>query len=59
MLAWKSEGTALYQQLPAAMRERWRPVEPLRELPADRPTQMAMLATWQQRKTETPTPKES
>lgn len=46
MLAWKSAGTALYQQLPAAMRGSWREVEPLRELPADRPTQSAMLKTW-------------
>jgi phenylacetic acid degradation protein len=53
MLAWKSEGTAMYQQLPAAMRDRWRPVEPLRALPADRPTQMAMLETWQERKQDT------
>lgn len=47
MLAWKTEGTALYQQLPAAMRASWREVEPLRSLPADRPTQMAMLKNWQ------------
>lgn len=47
MLAWKTEGTALYQQLPAAMRASWREVEPLRSLPADRPTQMAMLRNWQ------------
>ena len=59
MLAWKTEGTALYQQLPAAMRERWRPVEPLREVPADRPTQMAMLETWQQRKPDSSNTKES
>jgi carbonic anhydrase/acetyltransferase-like protein (isoleucine patch superfamily) len=50
MLAWKSEGTALYQQLPGAMRDRWQVVEPLRTVPPDRPTQMAMLDTWQQRK---------
>ena len=30
MLAWKSEGTALYQALPAAMRAQWRECEPLR-----------------------------
>ena len=47
MLAWKTEGTALYQQLPAAMRASWREVEPLRSLPADRPNQMAMLKNWQ------------
>jgi carbonic anhydrase/acetyltransferase-like protein (isoleucine patch superfamily) len=46
MLAWKSEGTALYQQLPAAMRASWKAVEPLREMPADRPTQSAILKTW-------------
>lgn len=48
MLAWKSEGTALYQQLPAAMRESWREVEPLREVPPDRPTQSNVLKTWKQ-----------
>jgi carbonic anhydrase/acetyltransferase-like protein (isoleucine patch superfamily) len=48
MLAWKSDGTALYQQLPAQMRESWREVEPLRELPADRPTQANALKTWKQ-----------
>jgi carbonic anhydrase/acetyltransferase-like protein (isoleucine patch superfamily) len=46
MLAWKSDGTALYQQLPAAMRAGWRPVEPLRALPADRPTQADILKNW-------------
>ena len=50
MLAWKSEGTALYQQLPAAMRATWREVEPLREIPADRPVQSAMLTTWTETK---------
>lgn len=50
MLAWKSEGTALYQQLPAAMRGSWRAVEPLRELPVDRPTQSAVLKTWNETK---------
>ncbi len=50
MLAWKSEGTALYRQLPAAMRASWRAVEPLREIPADRPTQSALLKTWNETK---------
>jgi carbonic anhydrase/acetyltransferase-like protein (isoleucine patch superfamily) len=53
MLAWKTEGTALYQQLPAAMRQGWQPVEPLREVPADRPTQLAMLKTWNQTRPDT------
>jgi phenylacetic acid degradation protein len=46
MLAWKTEGTALYQQLPDAMRAGWHEVEPLREIPAHRPAQSAMLRTW-------------
>jgi phenylacetic acid degradation protein len=50
MLDWKTEGTRLYQQLPAMMRESWKPVEPLREVPADRPTQAASYATWMQKK---------
>ncbi len=48
MLQWKSEGTALYQQLPAQMRASWQEVEPLREVPADRPTQSNALKTWKQ-----------
>ena len=48
MLAWKSECTALYQRLPAAMHAGWKEVEPLRELPADRPTQSSILKSWDQ-----------
>ena len=51
MLRWKSEGTALYQQLPDAMRATWRAVEPLREVPADRPTQSAVLKSWTETRT--------
>jgi phenylacetic acid degradation protein len=47
MLEWKSAGTQLYQQLPAAMRATWKAVEPLRELPANRPTQSSVLKNWQ------------
>jgi phenylacetic acid degradation protein len=47
MLAWKQAGTRLYQELPAAMRTSWTEVEPLRERPADRPTQSQMLKNWQ------------
>lgn len=50
MLAWKTDGTRLYQQLPGAIRAGWREVEPLREVPADRPTQSAMLRTWKETK---------
>ncbi len=48
MLAWKSSGTQLYQGLPAAMRAGWRAVEPLRELPANRPTQSTTVKNWQE-----------
>ena len=53
MLDWKSNGTALYQQLPQAMRDSWRTVEPLREVPVDRPTQSALLKTWNDTKRST------
>ena len=53
MLDWKSNGTALYQQLPQAMRDSWRAVEPLRALPAGRPTQSALLKTWNDTKSST------
>lgn len=56
MLAWKTEGTRLYQQLPAMMRETWRACEPLREVPPDRPVQEATYSTWKEtgnRKQET------
>jgi phenylacetic acid degradation protein len=48
MLAWKTEGTRLYQQLPAMMRESWRECEPLRAVPADRPVQQANYRTWKE-----------
>jgi phenylacetic acid degradation protein len=50
MLAWKADGTALYQQLPAAMRATWREVEPLRDVPRDRPIQSNVLKTWKETK---------
>ncbi len=36
MIAWKTKGTELYQQLPAEMDATWKPCEPLTEIPADR-----------------------
>jgi phenylacetic acid degradation protein len=52
MLEWKTEGTGLYQQLPGAMRAGWKAVEPLREVPVNRPTQSAMLKTWKETRSE-------
>ncbi|MBX2829383.1 MAG: transferase hexapeptide repeat family protein [Flavobacteriaceae bacterium] len=39
MIAWKTAGTRLYQQLPSDCHESLREVEPLREIPKDRPVQ--------------------
>lgn len=46
MLAWKSEGTALYQALPARLRTSLRACEPLREVPADRAVQASTYRNW-------------
>lgn len=41
MIAWKTEGTRLYQQLPANMQQHWKPCEPLRTIEPNRPVQPA------------------
>ena len=46
MLAWKTEGTRLYQGLPARLRGGLTPAEPLRSLPADRPGLSLSYRTW-------------
>ncbi|MBI2795216.1 MAG: transferase hexapeptide repeat family protein [Gemmatimonadetes bacterium] len=46
MLAWKTEGTRLYQRLPAAYHATMRPVEPLREVPPGRAGQEVDYQTW-------------
>jgi carbonic anhydrase/acetyltransferase-like protein (isoleucine patch superfamily) len=51
MLAWKSSGTALYQALPHKLYTTLRAVEPLRELPVDRATQVASYKPWKGRET--------
>lgn len=50
MVAWKTEGTKLYQQLPADCRKSLRPCEPLQEMPANRPTQKTEYFTWNETK---------
>lgn len=45
MIDWKTKGTALYQQLPKECYETLKAVEPLREIPANRPTQEAFYKT--------------
>ena len=51
MLAWKSEGTALYQALPSRLRESLWPCEPLREVPPDRSRQQMSYRTWKETRT--------
>ncbi len=46
MLQWKSEGTALYQALPAELRASLVACEPLRDVPADRASQVSTYKTW-------------
>lgn len=41
MIAWKTEGTRLYQQLPANMQQHWKPCEPLRTIEPNRTVQPA------------------
>jgi phenylacetic acid degradation protein/carnitine operon protein CaiE len=48
MIAWKTKGTRLYQMLPKDCYDSLRPVEALTEIPADRPTQESLYATWEE-----------
>ncbi len=48
MIAWKTEGTRLYQELPAHLYETMRPCEPLREVPKDRPRMAVDYRTWKE-----------
>jgi len=50
MIRWKTEGTALYQKLPAECFATLKECEPLREVPADRQVQQGNYGTWDQRK---------
>lgn len=50
MLAWKTEGTRVYQALPADLRAHLTPCEPLREMPADRTPMTTSYTTWHSRK---------
>lgn len=45
MIAWKTKGTELYQQLPRDCHESLREVEPLREIPKHRPKQEEIYQT--------------
>lgn len=47
MIAWKTKGTQLYQSLPGELYNSLKEVEPLREIPANRPSQEKLYETWQ------------
>lgn len=46
MIAWKTQGTALYQALPSECHASMKACEPLREIEASRPSQEKMYETW-------------
>ena len=46
MVAWKTKGTQLYQQLPAELYATLKPCEPLREVPKDLPKQQDVYRTF-------------
>ena len=46
MVTWKTKGTQLYQTLPASCHESLKAVEPLHEMPAERPLQESLFQTW-------------
>jgi carbonic anhydrase/acetyltransferase-like protein (isoleucine patch superfamily) len=50
MIAWKTEGTKLYQQLPKECYETLKPCEPLREKPVFKKTQMKSYITFKELK---------
>jgi len=52
MIAWKTEGTRLYQSLPAQLHASLRPVEPLREVEPGRPQQRTSYRTWRETSSE-------
>jgi phenylacetic acid degradation protein len=52
MIAWKSEGTRLYQSLPDLLRKTLKPVDPLREVEPDRPVQKKTYFTWKEKSGE-------
>jgi phenylacetic acid degradation protein len=50
MIEWKTEGTKLYQQLPAELYATLKECEPLREIEKDRPKQQDVYKIWKDRK---------
>jgi carbonic anhydrase/acetyltransferase-like protein (isoleucine patch superfamily) len=46
MMAWKTEGTNLYRQLPADMLENWKICDPHRDFTSNEPTQEKIYTNW-------------
>jgi phenylacetic acid degradation protein len=46
MIHWKTQGTQLYQQLPAELYKSWETCEPLRTIPENLPQQTAAYQPW-------------
>ena len=49
MIEWKTEGTALYQSLPASCHDSLLPVSPLTSMESNRPTHKMVYKTWKTR----------
>ncbi len=52
MIAWKTKGTRLYQMLPKNCHDNLIECQPLDEIPANRPAQESLYATWEQVKND-------
>ncbi|HMZ46030.1 MAG TPA: transferase hexapeptide repeat family protein [Chitinophagaceae bacterium] len=50
MIAWKTEGTKLYQQLPTELHAYLKAVEPLREMPSNSNNEESVYKTWNETK---------
>lgn len=50
MIAWKTDGTKLYQQLPKEMHEGWEACEPLRAIPPNIESKQPLYKTWNETK---------
>ena len=48
MLAWKTDGTKLYQQLPGECQKTLQECEPLREISKDQPMQKVNFKPWKE-----------
>jgi phenylacetic acid degradation protein len=46
MIAWKTTGTQLYEQLPQEMKQYWQACEPLKAVEPNRPGQEVLYKTW-------------